>query len=296
MKLADLAYYSYRSIKYQCGSKSPLIASIKLTYECNMSCIHCPWTDLPHESVVRADRWGKVLNELKKRGVRIVFLEGGETTLHPDLSKIIDLAKDIGLRVGVNTNGSNDLASYSPDCFIVSVDGDKKTHDLIRGNGSYDRMMANCSTTRVRKIGLMTISRANMNQVEEFITNNIEDSYFDALGFTIAYPVGKVIDNDIDMSKEEIDLVYSHIEKHKDRLDIINSKPSITTKEWKCRPWFVDVATPDGKIAPDGECLVTVSGEEKDCSKCNAGCYKEAMQILNGNLEAWYLWNKYFFT
>jgi len=89
-----------------------LFASFKLTYHCNLSCGACPfhrrsgeanahitWTD-----AVRA------LDELKRRGTRIVVFEGGEPFVWRDgnhgLGDLVEYAKQRFLRVAVTTNGT----------------------------------------------------------------------------------------------------------------------------------------------------------------------------------------------
>lgn len=83
----------------------------------------------------------------RKQGGKKLSLLGGEPTLHPDFSHICRCARDIGYeRVVVNTNGlTASLKQFSTmdphelSYVQVSLDGGSSaTHDLIRGNGTFE--------------------------------------------------------------------------------------------------------------------------------------------------------------
>jgi radical SAM protein with 4Fe4S-binding SPASM domain len=75
-----------------------------------------------------------------------VDIEGGETFLYPEILDLLALCKERGLFVKPVTNGSKlsryaaDIVALGVDVVVVSIDGERDTHNLIRGaSWSYDR-------------------------------------------------------------------------------------------------------------------------------------------------------------
>jgi radical SAM protein with 4Fe4S-binding SPASM domain len=85
---------------------APFKADIALTYACNNACPHCynEANRLTMPSLSLAE-WGRVLDTLADIGVPHIILTGGEPTLHPELTSLIHYADQLGLVVGMNTNG-----------------------------------------------------------------------------------------------------------------------------------------------------------------------------------------------
>lgn len=116
--------------------------------KCNLKCMHCYINPEQHGtttlSLSTIISWLKLFAKCKKKN--IIFL-GGEPTLHPELSEIIKTAKNLGFSsITVDTNGylfNNILMKVEPCdqyCFSFSLDGaTRKTNDMIRGKGSYDK-------------------------------------------------------------------------------------------------------------------------------------------------------------
>jgi len=84
---------------------------IEVTHKCNFKCDFC----FNRVSFAKKDRLGKelsgsyikkIINNLKKEGVPIVRFTGGEPMLRKDIFELIKYAKEKGLQVRLNTNGS----------------------------------------------------------------------------------------------------------------------------------------------------------------------------------------------
>ena len=91
----------------------------------------------------------KEMQILYNSGVRILFFCGGETFLWTDEEKTLrDLvaeAKQMGfLIVNVVTNGTFKIDLPEADLILLSLDGDKEKHNIIRGN-TFDTIMENIS-------------------------------------------------------------------------------------------------------------------------------------------------------
>ncbi len=113
---------------------------------CNLKCSHCYINPEQHGSKILD--LNTILSWLQyfsrsEQSTNLVLL-GGEPTLHPDLAKIIRLAKDMNYHVTVDSNGFlfyDLLERVSPselDFLSFSLDGpDAKVNDPIRGQGVF---------------------------------------------------------------------------------------------------------------------------------------------------------------
>ena len=78
-----------------------------------------------------------------------INLTGGEPLLHPDFMFLAAEIRKRGLRLGILTNGTlitdeiaGQLASLHPVFVQVSLDGPRRIHDEIRGEGCFDKALA----------------------------------------------------------------------------------------------------------------------------------------------------------
>jgi MoaA/NifB/PqqE/SkfB family radical SAM enzyme len=103
-------------------------------------------------------------------GVRILFFCGGETFLWKDGEKTVrDLvieAKEMGfLIVNVVTNGTYPINLPEADLILLSLDGDRDRHNIIRGD-TYDRIMKNIEAASSDNICFyMAINQINKDYV-----------------------------------------------------------------------------------------------------------------------------------
>jgi len=112
-----------------------------LVRRCNLTCQHCysisADVDFPGE--LSTDEVYAVMDDLKRFGVPVLILSGGEPLLRSDLSAIARRAKNMGFYVGLSTNGTligahnvGELADIGFDYLGISLDGIEETHDRFR--------------------------------------------------------------------------------------------------------------------------------------------------------------------
>lgn len=148
------------------GLYPPEKMTIMATDGCNLHCRHC-WLDChaPHSAtLVPLAKIRRVINDFTQLGGSHIILTGGEFLSHPQWHEILQLCLNhIGIdSVCVQTNGTlispvhiEALRELNLDHFRiqVSLDGAQaRTHDRVRGLGSYYRIMAGLS--RLIKAGL----------------------------------------------------------------------------------------------------------------------------------------------
>jgi MoaA/NifB/PqqE/SkfB family radical SAM enzyme len=154
---------------------------IELTQRCNLRCTHCPdgrhggHGDLPLEVIET------VLREAQAHGFEELAFTGGEPTLHRQFFEVIAQAAEAGYRFGFVTNGWNFPRIYSRLLpyraqlagITFSLDGaTEATHDVLRGKGSYRRVLQAMSVCVVNALPFtlnMVLTRCNAAEVEALV-------------------------------------------------------------------------------------------------------------------------------
>lgn len=130
--------------------QTPIKLQWKLTKKCNLKCQHCYLGDLnnyePSKELV-----DKILFEILKSNIMEVTLSGGECLTSKYVDYISNTLLDNNIKLTIFTNGilldkfiDKIDAKYKDRIVInVSVDGLKHSHDVIRGDGTYNITMKN---------------------------------------------------------------------------------------------------------------------------------------------------------
>lgn len=90
---------------------------LDLTRKCQLNCTHCynaSGPDGTHGTMTGED-WISVLDQATAYGVRNIQFIGGEPTMHPDFTDLVDHALTIGLHVEVFSN----LVHVSNECWEI---------------------------------------------------------------------------------------------------------------------------------------------------------------------------------
>lgn len=118
------------------------IASILYTQGCNFKCGYCHNSSLvpvhkhqPNDNKIIIEAIEYVLNNKNKN----IVLTGGEVTLHKDLIKLLEILKELGVNVKINTNGYNIkmlseiIDKKLVDYIAMDIKGDLKNYSKIVG-------------------------------------------------------------------------------------------------------------------------------------------------------------------
>lgn len=148
--------------------------------QCNLKCRHCYINPKEHGKntlpVSVVEKWLHAF-KINTQDANLILL-GGEPTLHPELSQIIKISRNMGFNsITVDTNGYlfNDiLKKVTPeevDVFSFSLDGaTQATNDMIRGKGSYKACLSGME--KAARAGfttsmIYTVSNMNVHELEQ---------------------------------------------------------------------------------------------------------------------------------
>ncbi|WP_101254049.1 radical SAM/SPASM domain-containing protein [Streptomyces barkulensis] len=134
---------------------------LDLTRKCQLACGHCYNSSGPsgsHGTMTRED-WVGVLDQAAACGVRGVQFIGGEPTMHPDFTALVDHALNAGLEVEVYSN----LVHVSQECWEIFrrkglalatsyYSGRAETHNAMTGRRSHGRTRENIA--RAVRLGI----------------------------------------------------------------------------------------------------------------------------------------------
>lgn len=266
--------------------RRPLLASYKLTYSCNLRCQQCPFRDYPapdasYELVCRT------LDRMVERGDRLVIFEGGEPLLWHDgkwtFNDVVRYARQRFACVGVTTNGTLPL-DLETDIAWVSLDGLAETHNRLRGAEVFELIIAHLRAARhPRLYAHITANAENAAEIPalvQYITGLVR-------GITVQfyYPYGP--DDRLFLPwLARRTLLRELIRLKSLGYPILNSVASLRMLEantWRCQPWRIDCADPDGSLW--NGCYLT-GRAVIDCSKCGFSPYTEMSLAFQGNPRA----------
>lgn len=119
------------------GLVHPVTVEIHLTNKCNIKCNYCCYNDRKDNREMSFYQALDVLNTLQTMNVKaVVFSGGGEPTMHPKILEIVQHAKDLGLDVGLITNGvkfNNELLPYLKWVRFSVDTANRETYKKIKG-------------------------------------------------------------------------------------------------------------------------------------------------------------------
>lgn len=166
-----------------------LLLQWHITDRCNLRCAHCYQETYAGRELGFED-WLGILEQFKAflrrrcggktpapRGH--INLTGGEPFAHPELARLLDVlaAHRHLFSFAVLSNGTlidaawaRRLAGWRVGYVQISLDGNRATHDRIRGAGSHDRAVAavgHLVKAGVRSVISFTANRANYREFEE---------------------------------------------------------------------------------------------------------------------------------
>jgi len=191
-------------------SFNPKAITLYVTKICNLKCKMCQLVrsrinTIKLNALFRKEKNFLNLKMLKNflsnwKGLKpYISLTGGETTLHPEIEKIIKTIKDYGFTCSMVTNGAlladkaQKIVSAGLDILVISLDGMQTVHDTIRGvPGTFQKAIEGIQeiiktrNNKNLKKPLVFINTAvnneNINELEKLV-NLAKDLNIDGINF-----------------------------------------------------------------------------------------------------------------
>ncbi len=151
----------------------------RVTRACNLYCRHCLAgnkneliKDLDYNSQLQ------LLNTVYKTGITRITWTGGEPTLLPQISGLLQQSREYGISNLITTHGLSlkqvFLESLIPtlDTIRISFDGLEKTHNMIRGGKYFSKSIS--AIEKVKKYGInveanITVTKINQLEIPSLI-------------------------------------------------------------------------------------------------------------------------------
>jgi radical SAM protein with 4Fe4S-binding SPASM domain len=135
--------------------------AIELTVYCNLKCEMCSVWEL-REHGVPLELAKKLLTQARELGATKFTPCGAESFMRKDFLEIVAHAHGLGFeRQDIVTNGTmitdahlDELEKYPSVALHISIDGPRPIHDLLRGEGNYDKSVATAKQCVARGIEL----------------------------------------------------------------------------------------------------------------------------------------------
>lgn len=170
-------------------AKNRPIGIFDLTNQCPLRCRHCYY----YTGVSQiADELGETefLEGLERRrseyGIRSAFWIGGEPMLKPDLLR---RAMRLFRRNAVATSGALPIPTDLDAGILISIEGDKQTHDALRGEGTFDSAMKNVRRLPAKSFAIATTLTSASVECIDTLPDLVMSTK--AMGILIGFHVGR---------------------------------------------------------------------------------------------------------
>lgn len=161
---------------------APVLAHLSITNKCNMACAYCSVRKIHHKNNAELDteQWKEIISKLSKWGVFQIGFTGGEPTLRKDLPELVKFTKSKGCVCNLTTNGwflneklVDELVEAGITQCQISMDSHiKKTHETLRGKGSYFRVVKSIKLLQKKGVTVgidCVVSKNNLSSLPKFI-------------------------------------------------------------------------------------------------------------------------------
>lgn len=190
---------------------------ILATNECNLHCTHCFRSEKEQSLLISYEKLVEIVDFAIEHKTRKLSLSGGEYFTHPDAYRLLEYCcgKDIDIIILTNltkidTSFFQDISNHRIS-FQVSIDGTREIHDSRRGEGNFDKTMANAKSLFDLGYSLTSSMVLDFNNYKSIIdVMNIPFfSSFNCLPLAYTNEHNKALNDENPLTRKEYDSVIS---------------------------------------------------------------------------------------
>lgn len=214
--------------------KAPVSFFWEVSYACNLACRHC-YTNSDMFKIIPTN-WHDVkefLDRMKAMGIFTYAIGGGEPMVLPFIYDMIEYSKSIGLGVTMSSNGTlikkneaEKLRKVGLEVVQISIDGIEKTHDNIRGSGTFGKAIDSVKYLIDAGISVRfgtTLNKENYHEIPQII-QLAKNNSVEVVGFFRYMPSSKRGDG-LDLDKYDmLKIATQLIESDNDSIKVKNEK------------------------------------------------------------------------
>mgnify|MGYP002601340448 FL=1 len=208
------------------------IVYLELTRACNLKCIHC----LNNSGIKQKDELTKedllkLIKNFSSHGVQEIRFTGGEPLLFNGIYDLIKFATEEGICTSLGTNGTlvtkevaKKLKESGLKKVVVSIDGNKKIHDKIRGRKNYQKAMHGLKYLQKNGINVRVnsvIMKSNMEDVIKLAKKISRKKITIFIRRFISSGRGKHLENNM-LNKKDYDYVRNKLQKELTKKTYVN--------------------------------------------------------------------------
>ena len=208
------------------------IVYLELTRACNLKCIHClNNSGIKQKDELTKDELLKLIKKLSSLGVQEIRFTGGEPLLFNGIYDLIKFATEEGICTSLGTNGTlitkevaKELKESGLKKVVVSIDGNKKTHDKIRGKKNYQKAMHGLKYLQKNGINVRVnsvIMKSNMDDVIKLAKKMSRRKITIFIRRFISSGRGKELENNM-LNKKDYDYVRNKLQKELTKKTYVN--------------------------------------------------------------------------
>ncbi len=159
----------------------PISVELTLTNKCNLNCVYCSDKDLRvrqgRNEQLDLGTLKRLFDDLASGGTKGVVLEGGgEPTIYPFFSEVVQYAKSVGLAVGLITNGTQTLdvdILSSLEWIRVSLDASTaEEYHALKGVDCFEKVIDNIAiyAKSCESVGVgYVVTNNNISKIESLV-------------------------------------------------------------------------------------------------------------------------------
>ncbi|MDR2689844.1 MAG: radical SAM protein [Azoarcus sp.] len=270
------------------GKKIPLQSVVFISDKCNLKCKHCSIYAKADAIVKSYDEVRQDLEYCYRQGARFVDFEGGEPTLwrdgEHDLNSLIKLAKKTGFfSATVTTNATKPFPGLLADSIWVSMDGVGPSHDAIRGEGTFQRVVSHIESCGHPRVSVnMVVNALNHTAVDETIQFARDHPRIESIAINLhtPFPGTEALALDEATRFAVLEKVIAYKKQGYPIMNSVAGLKLMQRQHFKKYCWVANFVMVDGqKLA---ECNGKTAGLCERCGFCMAG---EMASVMSLKLE-----------